>query len=70
MKRRREQSLSTGAVARLLNVSTDMVRYLERKGILPAERTPSGRREFTLKNVKRVGIARGVDVTKTSGDLT
>jgi DNA-binding transcriptional MerR regulator len=58
--RHREQLLTTSSVGRLLNISPDMVRYLERRGELPASKTTSGQRLFRLKDVKKLARARGV----------
>ncbi len=52
------QLITTGTVARLLNVSADRVRQLERLGILEATRTESGIRLFDRASVALVVQAR------------
>lgn len=56
----RDRLLTTGSVARRLNISPDMVRHLERRGELPALKTTSGQRLFQLKDVEKLARARGV----------
>ncbi len=46
--------LTVGDVAKLLNVSSDVVRLWEREGKLPAVRTQGGVRLFTQKDVQRL----------------
>lgn len=57
---RGDQLLSTSDVARLLNISPDMVRYLERRGKLPAQYLASGQRIFKLDDVEKLARGRGV----------
>lgn len=59
-KRKRDQLLSTMDVARILNITPDGVRYLERGGKLPASFTKSGQRIFRERDVQRLARARGV----------
>lgn len=58
MKTRGEQLLSTSDAAKILNVSPDMVRYLERRGKLPAQYTLAGTRIFRLEDVERLARER------------
>jgi len=61
MNPRRDQLLSTSDVARFLNISPDMVRYLERRGKLPAQYVGAGRtRIFRLEDVEKLARDRGV----------
>jgi DNA-binding transcriptional MerR regulator len=60
MKLSRDRLLTTSDAARILNISPDMVRYLERRGKLPAEYTESGQRIFRLEEVEKLARARGV----------
>jgi excisionase family DNA binding protein len=60
MNPRRDQLLTTSDAAKILNVSPDMVRYLERRGKLPAEYTERGQRIFRLEDVEKLARARGV----------
>ena len=46
--------LAVGDVARLLGVSPDRARQIERSGQLPAERTPGGVRVFRRADVDRL----------------
>jgi hypothetical protein len=45
-------------VARRLNCSTEWVRRMANAGIIPAERTPSGRRIFDALEVERFAAER------------
>lgn len=59
MKPRGDQLLSTSDAAKILNVSPDMVRYLERRGKLPAQYIGAGRtRVFRLEDVERLARER------------
>ena len=60
MKRERDQLLTTAASAKILNLSPDMVRYLARRGKLPAQYTTTGQMIFRLEDVERLARARGV----------
>lgn len=61
MKARRDEWMSTSDVARFLNISPDMVRYLERRGKLPAQYVGAGRtRIFRFDDVEKLARARGV----------
>jgi excisionase family DNA binding protein len=51
-------ALLTSAVARILGVSADRVRMLERDGQLPAQRTEGGVRLFSRADVMRLKAAR------------
>jgi excisionase family DNA binding protein len=46
--------LTTSDAARILGLSPDMVRHLERAGRLRAERTPGGWRFFARAEVERL----------------
>jgi DNA-binding transcriptional MerR regulator len=50
--------LSTGDVARILGVSVDSVRVMERLGRLKAMRTVSGQRIFDRREVERMRAKR------------
>lgn len=50
--------LLTGDVARILEVSPDTVRALERLGRLPALKTKRGVRLFDRRDVERLRLAR------------
>jgi excisionase family DNA binding protein len=56
--------LLTGDAARVLGVSPDLVRRLERKGELVALRTSRGTRLFRLEDVVRVRDARATRARK------
>lgn len=56
----RDELLSTMDVARILNITPDGVRYLERHGKLRAQYLRSGQRTFRLEDVERLARARGV----------
>jgi excisionase family DNA binding protein len=60
LKRNRDpdQLLSTGDVAKLLKISPDGVRYLERRGKLRAQYLRSGQRLFRLEDVEQFARAR------------
>jgi DNA-binding transcriptional MerR regulator len=49
-----KRQLLTGDVARILDVSPDYVRQLERAGVLVAAKTETGVRLFTPDNVQQV----------------
>ena len=51
-------ALTTGDVARVLGCSTDLVRYYERIGKLPATRTRNGHRTFAPADVQRFAAER------------
>jgi excisionase family DNA binding protein len=46
--------MTTGEAARVLGLSTDMVRWLEREGRLPAQRTTNGLRLFRRADVEKL----------------
>lgn len=50
--------MTTGEAARLLKLSPDMVRWLEREGRLPAQRTTNGVRLFRRSDVERLAAER------------
>ena len=50
--------MTTGEAARLLRLSPDMVRWLEREGRLPALRTTNGVRLFRRCDVERLATER------------
>lgn len=52
--------LSTSDVSKILGLTPDSVRYHERQGHLPAQRTLSGQRIFRLDDVQKFLYARGV----------
>jgi len=60
----RMKLLSAGA-ARILNVTPATVRELERRGVLPAERTDNGVRLFDSDRVKQLALER--DCAKAAG---
>jgi excisionase family DNA binding protein len=64
--RMREAPLTTGEVARLLGVSTDRVRQLDREGVLQAERTDSGLRLFDRKAAEALAARRKQERTKAA----
>jgi excisionase family DNA binding protein len=53
------QLLSTGDVARRLDVSIEFIRKLAREGKLPAMRTAGGQRIFRSEDVERLAKALG-----------
>lgn len=50
--------MTTGEAARVLGLSADMVRWLERDGRLPAQRTTNGIRLFRRGDVERLAADR------------
>ena len=58
--RDRDELLSTGDAGKILNISPDGVRYLERRGKLQAQYLRSGQRLFRLADVEKLARARGV----------
>jgi excisionase family DNA binding protein len=50
--------LTTGDVARILDVSPDFVRQLTRDGRLPAQKTRSGQRLFMAADVEQLAQER------------
>lgn len=50
--------MTTGEAARVLGLSSDMVRWLEREGRLPAERTTNGVRLFRRGDVEQLERSR------------
>jgi len=50
--------MTTGEAARVLGLSPDMVRLLERDGRLPAQRTTNGLRLFRRGDVEELAAAR------------
>jgi len=53
------QGLSIGRLAKLANVSIDTIRFYEKAGLLaPHERRPSGFREFSALDLKRLRFIR------------
>jgi excisionase family DNA binding protein len=60
--------LLTNEVARILDVSADTVRHLERMGRLPALRTSGGVRLFNRCDVERLARERRAAATPTPGD--
>jgi hypothetical protein len=57
-QRNLNQPLTTADVARILKITPDGVLYLERRGKLRAQHTPSGQRIFQLDDVERLRLAR------------
>ena len=57
-----ELLLATKDVARVLQVSTDLVRYLERRGVLPAQLLPSRQRVVRFVDAVQLARERGVAV--------
>jgi len=53
-----EKKLETFDAAKILNVTPNTVRDLERRGRLPAERTASGTRLFKQADVERLAAER------------
>lgn len=60
----RDQRLTTRDAAKILGLSSDGVRYLERIGRLPAEFTQSRQRLFRLSDVNRLARQREADRTR------
>ena len=58
MKPKSNEFLLTNEVARILLVTPQTVRTLNRKGLLPAEKTPTGVRIFRLPVVEEVARQR------------
>jgi len=60
--------MTSGEAARELGLSADMVRWLEREGRLPAQRTTNGFRLFRRGDVERLAAkrARGTANDETS----
>lgn len=58
MKLRENPAMSTGDVARVLAITRNGVRWLERTGVLRCERTLGGRRVFRLRDVEQLVVAR------------
>lgn len=58
--RDREPLLTSGAVAKILKITPNGVRYLEHCGKLPARFTNLGQRIFRRSDVERLARARGV----------
>jgi excisionase family DNA binding protein len=56
----REELLTTSDAAKVLRVSTDWIRELERKGRLPALKTRSGQRLFKAVDVEDFAQARAI----------
>lgn len=50
--------MTTGEAGRLLGLSPDMVRWLEREGRLPAQRTTNGLRLFRRADVEKLAAER------------
>ncbi len=50
--------MTTGEAARVLGLSPDMVRWIERVGRLPAQRTTNGVRLFRRDDVERLAAER------------
>ena len=73
MKPKRDHLLTTSAVAKILRISPDMVRYLERRGQLPAQRLTSsgrgGQRVFRLDDVERLAETRGIRAKLDSTEI-
>jgi DNA-binding transcriptional MerR regulator len=55
---RDDQFMATCDAAKRLECTPDNVRSLERRGQLPAMRTPSGRRIFRAVDVERLALER------------
>jgi excisionase family DNA binding protein len=58
-EREQDQFLSTSGAARILGVTPDTVRYLERRGRLPALHLESGQRVFRRSDVEELARRRG-----------
>lgn len=56
--------MTTGEAARLLGLSPDMVRVLERENRLPAQRTTNGVRLFRRRDVERLADERAKAAAK------
>ena len=54
----KSEFLATSEVARILGISSEMVRYLERVGKIKAHKTPGGMRIFEREEVERVASER------------
>lgn len=59
-KRQADELLSTNDAAKILGVTPDNIRYLERRGKLKAEYTHSGQRIFRRGDVEAAARARDV----------
>jgi DNA-binding transcriptional MerR regulator len=60
MKRKEEQSLSSGQLAAAAGVSADTLRHYERTGVLPeTERSANGYRRYAPAALQRVRMIRG-----------
>lgn len=53
--------ISTQDAARILNVSSETVRNLERRGLLSAIKTPRGIRIFDRSDVEKLAVKRARD---------
>jgi excisionase family DNA binding protein len=60
--------MTTGEAARVLGVSADMVRWLEREGRLPAQRTTNGVRLFRRGDVEKLAAERARAAGATSNE--
>jgi hypothetical protein len=61
-ERDRDELLSTHDAGKILNITPDGVRYLERRGKLRATYLRSGQRLFRLEDVERLARARGGEI--------
>jgi len=61
---RPDDLMTTGEAARVLDLSADMVRYLERTGRLPAQRTTNGVRLFRRGDVEQLAARRAQQADK------
>jgi excisionase family DNA binding protein len=61
---RPDDLMTSGEAARVLGLSADMVRWLEREGRLPAQRTTNGFRLFRRCDVERLSAERARGTAK------
>ena len=62
--------ITTSDAARIAKVSEDTIRAWERRGILPATKTPSGLRIFSRADVERLAANRAAPKDKTKEQAT
>jgi excisionase family DNA binding protein len=62
--------MTTGEAARVLGLSPDMVRLLERDGRLPAQRTTNGLRLFRRGDVEKLAATRAQTGRSDGSSLT
>jgi len=60
--------IETTAAARILGISSEMVRTLANQGLLPSTRTESGRRLFLRDDVERLAAERARNPPQRGGN--